>query len=153
MKYITPSKQIILIIILIGIAFLFFPFTLDFVFSSQVQNVDAVSNNSNSFSINYFQHCYRFIDNLKYPYKFPYIEVLGILMVLFLPISILMQLIFFIKNSYKKIIVFCIIALLFLSEFGYYNFEYLQYGYYLLFVQQVSLLFAVCLKLKNKNGF
>lgn len=138
MKYFKIKRQVLIIILLAGFLLLFMPFTRDFVFSSSMHTVTSGSD-SNAFSINYFQYCYNFIDNLKYPYKFPFLEVVGIFFVLVLPFSILIQIISFVKYKYKLIYIFCLISLLTLIEFGYFNSENLQFGYYLTTLHQFFL--------------
>lgn len=149
-------RQGFLLIIFGGFLLLFLPFTMDFLFASdQIGNVNNADINSVSFSVNYFQDCYNFISNFKPPYRFPYIEVLGILIVLALPVSILLQFVYFYKYRYKKVFFLCVIALASLFEFTYSYFEYLQYGCYLLTLQQLFLILNLGLnkKLRSKKTF
>ncbi|WP_208328325.1 hypothetical protein [Flavobacterium poyangense] len=149
MENIFSYRQMLLLVILGGFLLLFLPFTLDFFFASGlIGNVYDASHDSTSFSVNYFQDCFNFINNFKYPFRFPFIEVLGIFMVLILPCSILLEFVFFYRRRYKTVLILCIISLMSLLEFSYSHFEYLQYGCGLLILQQLFLLLNLTLNKK-----
>lgn len=142
-------RQMFLLIILSGWGVLFLPFTLGFFLDSGlVGNLPDANNNSISFSVNYFEDAFYFINNFKLLYQFPYIGVLGIFMVLILPTFILLEFVFFYRYRYKTVLVLCVICIVSLLEFGYSHFEYLQYGFGILILQQLFLLLNLTLNKK-----
>lgn len=118
-----------------GLGILFFPFLNDSILANRFTSgyVSVV------YTINYIEYLKGMYESIFYHLRYPYLEIIDLLIVFLIPISLLIQIISSYINNYKLInisIIFCLLSLIY---FTYFNRESLRFGVLVMIIQQITL--------------